>query len=157
MKKTSLLLSLVLTIGFAANVAVAVQKKSAPTSVPPEAVTREFYYWYLSAIYKDEEPFKDTETISKYITPRLINQLARLMSSPDGLDYDYFLNAQDYGDDWAEKISTSKIRIEGLTAKMEVSFGDPTDPDHRVKVTLKQIKGAWMIDKVEEREAEPSA
>lgn len=158
MKKIGLLLTLLLSVGFIAKEAIAFQKPAAqPQSPAPETVAREFYQWYLRALYKDQEPFKDKAAIGKYVTPRLINQLTILMNRPDGLDYDYFLNAQDYGDEWDEKISTSKVKIEGLVAKMEVSFGNPTDPDHRVKVTLKQLKGVWKIDKVQEREAEPTA
>ena len=158
MKKLISLLTLILLAGcFMVKEARAFQVAAAPVAASPEEVAREFYRWYLQTLYKNKEPFKNKAIIAKYVTPRLIQELTRRMRGPDPIDYDYFLNAQDYGETWDKNIHTARVSNRNNTPVLNVSFGTNTsNPDHRVKVTLKQIKGVWKIDKVEARDDDPN-
>jgi len=157
MKKLFLLTALV-TLMTSATIEGAPRFQVTPPQTPasPEAVVRDFYRWYLQTLYKNKEPFKNRAVTARYVTPRLIQWLTRRMKGPDPIDYDYFLNAQDYGETWDKQISISKLSIQNGTAKMDVGFGKSPDFDHKVKVTLKQIKGVWLIDKVDPRDDQPS-
>ncbi len=56
----------------------------------PGAVIRNFYKWYIDAVDAGPDPFKQGKvTLKKYVTSRLIAQIARMEAN--GLDADYFL------------------------------------------------------------------
>ncbi|HXG93122.1 MAG TPA: DUF3828 domain-containing protein [Blastocatellia bacterium] len=134
---------------FAVTQASAFQKPAPPQTASPETVVREFYQWYIQTLNKNEEPFKKKTFVSKYATARLIAWLTKVTTGDDPLDYDYFLNAQDWGENWDKDINISSVVMQPNIAKLVVSFGNPSDPDHKLRVTLKKESGVWKIDKVD--------
>jgi hypothetical protein len=126
------------------------QAVAAPASAAsPEAITRSFYGWYLRALNDGQDPIGKKAEMGRYVTRRLITQLTKMMNSPDGLDYDYFLSAQDYDASWEKNMSISKPTIRQAAATVNVTFKWDASTVIRLRVTLKQESQAWKIDRVQ--------
>jgi hypothetical protein len=139
MKPLILALSAVLFVAFAGSPAFANRTNS--FSQTPESVVKDFYNWYIRSINNQVDPVKKGKaTMKKYLSAKLMQEIAK-----DTRDYDYFLQSQEWGDDWENKFTVSKAVIKGATATTIVTF--PSNYP-RVKVTLKQETGVWKIDKV---------
>ncbi|UOD33279.1 DUF3828 domain-containing protein [Massilia violaceinigra] len=64
------------------------------------------------------------------------------MNSEDGLDADYFIQAQDYHDDWEKNISVAKSRISGNAATVRVTPGAGKESIQRLELTLKKKRAS---------------
>ncbi|HKD24565.1 MAG TPA: DUF3828 domain-containing protein [Xanthobacteraceae bacterium] len=118
----------------------------------PQAVVSEFYAWYVRAVAKDEDPLHDEPaTLKRYVSGALIVEIEKKLKSRDGLDADYFMQAQDYLDDWLDNISVSPAQIKGATATTAVYLGKSADKKYGLSVSLVNEQGAWKIRKVTRR------
>jgi hypothetical protein len=122
----------------------------AVTTTPqnPDALIREFYKWYVHALNLNKEPLTgERATMRKYVTLRLIREIDRMAKGPDGLDGDYFIDAQDWDKDWEKNIAVSNVLVKNniATATVELKGNDMT---RHLQLTLKQEAGAWKIDRV---------
>ncbi|MEO6804161.1 MAG: DUF3828 domain-containing protein [Granulicella sp.] len=123
-------------------------QRSAPSS--PDVVTRSFYGWYLQQIAADHHPLTDKDPrLRKYVSAALLREIRRQMASPDGLDADYFIKAQDYRNEWLGKITTSETHVRGGIATTTVTLGDTLESRHRLTVRLVREAGVWKIRKVQ--------
>ena len=114
----------------------------------PEAVIREFYKWYVHALNQDKDPLTGLRpTMRRYVTARLIAAIDRMAKGPDGLDGDYFIDAQDWDKDWEKNIAVSNIVVKNTLATAKVALSGPQMSRH-LQLTLKQEAGAWKIDRV---------
>lgn len=128
------------------GVSVNAQRASAPAQVAqtPGAVIKSFYRWYIHSVSHGPDPFKGGRaTLKKYVTLRLIQEVERSES-----DADYFLQTQDWADEWGDKVSVSQPEVKGATATAVVTFNAEGYP--RVKVSLRQEGRVWKIDRVKE-------
>ena len=66
---------------------------------------------------------------------------------------DYFLQAKDYFDDWADHIAVSEVTIDGDTASTLVALGDPAQGTQRLAIKLVREDGGWKISGVSEAAA----
>ncbi|MDQ6785897.1 MAG: YbjP/YqhG family protein [Acidobacteriota bacterium] len=137
MKILILALSAAFAICFTGNSA------SAQTAQTPEAVVRDFYNWYIHSISHNISSKKDKTTMKKYVTASVIQEIPRFESKNEA---DYFMQSQEWGDDWENKFTVSKAIVKGATATTIVTFPEGYP---RVKVTLLKEAGAWKIDKVQ--------
>ena len=120
-----------------------------PVTVEPAEVTRQFYRWYLQSLAKDRDPVtKDRATLRTYVSAACIAEIDRLIKSPDGLEADYFIQAQDFQDDWANNISVKETARNAATASELVTLGPKGPSQQKVKVELKNEKGSWKISSV---------
>lgn len=114
----------------------------------PDAVIREFYAWYVHEVLKDKDPLsKERMTMRKYVTLRLIREIDRMAKGPDGLDGDYFLDAQDFDDDWQKNITVSNLTVKYGTATATVALKGK-EMNRNLKVTLRHDSSGWKIDRV---------
>lgn len=147
MKHRTTLLPSILLICFASALSFAQTKGPAPGS--PEAVIRSFYKWYVHALNQDSDPFtKQRTTLRSYVTERLIHEIDKVAKGPDGLDGDYFIDAQDWDKDWEKNIAVSSVVASKTSVSAQITLSGAT-MSHKLRVTLKQERGAWKIDKVE--------
>ena len=103
MKLGTTLLPSILLICFACALSFAQAKGPAPGS--PDAVIRSFYKWYVHALNQNSDPFTKQRTIMRrYVSERLIQEIDKVAKGPDGLDGDYFIDAQDWDKDWEKNI-----------------------------------------------------
>lgn len=127
------------------------QAASSPAARSPEIVVREFYQWYLGALKRNEDPFRQgLTTMRRYVTGERITELQRQLSRPEGIDADYFLQAQDWGDDWETNVAVTGTEQRGATATTTVNLGaQGSEFQQRLRVTLQQQAEGWRIDRVE--------
>lgn len=123
---------------------IASAQPAKPASQPPDVV-RDFYRWYLQAIAKSKDPAtKDRAGLKNYVSADCIAMIDRKMKSPDGLDADYFLQAQDFEDNWISNISVKETARTATTATMAVVLGK-SPSEQKLTVRLRNEKGVWKI------------
>lgn len=144
--KTTLLPSILL-ICFAS--ALSFGQAGGPVAGSPDAVIRSFYKWYVHALNQNSDPFTKQRTIMRrYVTDRLIQEIDKVAKGPDGLDGDYFIDAQDWDKDWEKNIAVSSVVANKTRVSAQITLSGAT-MSRKLRVTLKQERGAWKIDKVE--------
>lgn len=125
-----------------------------PAAQSPDVVVREFYQWYLRALKRNEDPFRQGQaTMRRYVSSELMTELQRQRNSPDGMEADYFLQAQDWGEDWETNISVSGTEQQDATASTVVALGPRESVlQQRLRVTLRRQADGWKIVAVEHAE-----
>jgi hypothetical protein len=86
------------------------------------------------------------------VTERLVKEINGMKKGPEGLNGDYFVDAQDFDDLWAKNITVSDVKISGTKATAEVLLAGKPDMRRRLQVSLANDGGAWKVDKVKGRE-----
>jgi hypothetical protein len=126
---------------------------SAQTPASPEVSVQRFYSWYLHALNQNQNPLDKQQTeLSKFITARLLMSLKRALKRPDGIDADFFIDAQDWDESWEKNISTSASTTQADRATVNVTLkGGEAFGTKRLKVGLRKESGAWKIDSVNGR------
>src|SRR5689334_16168068 len=91
----------------------------------PEAAVRQFYTWYLAETMKGRVPLTE-ESIRDYVAKDTLRDITFMMNRPNGgkrgLQEDYFLQAKDYFDDWADHIAVSEVTTDGDNASARVAL-----------------------------------
>ncbi len=93
----------------------------------------------------------DRPTLQRYVAPALIPAIGRKIASPDGLDADDFLQAQDYVDAWESNIAVREPRIAHGSATVVVLLGAPDGERDRLSISSIETPGASMIRRVRAR------
>ena len=126
-------------------------------SASPEEAAREFYTWYLHALYQSPgaDPVNEHKSdFEKYVTARLLQKLANsrrtstVRKGPD-CDIEYFFGTLDLDSDWETNIVVSKPAMKGLTALIRLTLSGRGDSGQDRKVAMKQESGLWKIDGVD--------
>lgn len=125
------------------------QSANAENALAPEASVSAFYKWYLKSMAANKNPLiDDRANLGKYVSSALIKEIDKQMHSPEGLDADYFIQAQDYLDDWESNIVMSKTEIKGKSASMLVTLGATKESRYRLALTLVKEGDVWKIRKI---------
>jgi hypothetical protein len=144
-----------LTMPFLIAISLARAETSALAQAPatPEAMAQRFYTWYLHALNQNQDPLEKRQAeLSKFVTQRLMRSLNRALKRPDGIDADFFIEAQDFDEAWEKNVSVSKATIQGGLATVSVTLkGGPNFGNKRLKVGLRKEGGVWKIDSVNNR------
>jgi Protein of unknown function (DUF3828) len=115
----------------------------------PQATLTAFYHWYLEELAKNRDPLtNDRAKIEGYVSKGLIREIDKIIKSPDGLEEDYFISAQDYLEDWASHIVVSDLQIKGKTASAIVTLGATKESTWRLALNLINEGDGWKISKV---------
>ena len=109
---------------------------------------RGFYRWYLTDLIANQEPLSDRKEMRRFATERLLREIGRMKQGPDGLDGDYFLDAQDFDNLWARNITVSKVKVRGNHGTAEVLLSGKGEMRRRLEVHLVNEDRTWKIDKV---------
>ena len=123
----------------------------ASTATPEESI-RSFYKWYVTALIANRDPMKQRAEMKRFATDRLLKEIDKMKKGPEGLNGDYFLDAQDFDDEWAKKISVSNVNIQGAKATAHVLLDGAEGMRKKLVVHLVSDAGAWKIDKVQGRD-----
>jgi hypothetical protein len=116
----------------------------------PESVIRQFYQWYVPVLVSQRDPFeKDRAQLKRFVTERLLRQIDHARKGPDGLDGDYFVDAQDFDQEWARNITVSTPIIQNKHAAVEVELKSSELGPRNLLVDLVWDHGTWKFDKVE--------
>jgi hypothetical protein len=119
----------------------------------PEAAVNAFYETYLHSLNQKEDPLVKRRTeLRKFVTNRLLASIDRVRKSREGLDYDFFLDAQDWDETWEKNISTSTATLESGRAIVNLTLMGDSFGEHKLRVGLKKEANVWKIDSVNGRE-----
>lgn len=114
-----------------------------------ESTVTGFYHWYLHALDEKQDPYAGhQDSLRKYVSIGLVRKLDRIRKGPDGMEADYFLQAQDVGDDWKDSISVTMKLSKRKTATAEVTLGVNPEMKHTVTVRLRKEALGWKIAEV---------
>jgi hypothetical protein len=109
---------------------------------------RTFYKWYVPHLEKGEKAKSDHQ-MSDFATARLLARIKQLSKSEKddvpALDYDPFLNAQDYSADWATRVAVRNVKLSGDKATATVVLGGGEERS-TVHLILIRTDGRWKID-----------
>lgn len=118
----------------------------------PEDCVRNFYRWYVTNLVANRDPMKQRAEIRRYATDRLLREIEKMRKGPDGLDGDYFTDAQDFDPLWARNISISGVQIQGNKSNAHVLLRGAKGMERKLIVYLVKESGVWKVDKVQGRQ-----
>jgi hypothetical protein len=147
MKPILAVFAFIVVLGFWSGV-----RAAEPSTANPADAIRSFYRWYVTELIANRQPLENRRELKRFATERLLNQIEKMKKSPDGLDSDYFLDAQDFDNLWAKNISVSDLKVSGKSATAEARLTGKGEMRRRLKVSLVSDGAAWKIDKVQGRE-----
>jgi hypothetical protein len=150
MKSLAAVFTLVVALGFCSGMRAA--EPSAPPDSNPADSIRSFYRWYVTELVANRNPLENRKELKRFATERLLKEIDRMKKGPDGLDGDYFVDAQDFDALWAENITVSDVKISGTKTTAEVLLAGKGDMRRRLQVFLVRDGGIWKVDKVKGRE-----
>jgi hypothetical protein len=64
------------------------------------------------------------------------------------LEADYFIQAQDYADDWLGHVAVKAVKLGAVSTTVAVDLGVDPATLRRLAVTLVREGGTWKISKV---------
>lgn len=146
MKRFAVLLTLVVAIAFSPRTQAAEPTK-APGATPEDCI-RSFYKWYVTNLVANRDPMKQRAEIKRYATERLLKEIDKMVKGPDGLNGDYFTDAQDFDPLWAKNISISGVKINGDKSSAHVLLDGAKGMRKKLTVFLVKDAGTWKVDKV---------
>ena len=147
MKPFISILAFIIALGFSSATGAA-----EPSTANPSDAIRGFYRWYVTALIANKQPMENRKEMKRFVTERLLSEIDKMKKGPDGLDGDYFLDAQDFDNLWAKNIAVSDLKVSGKNASAEVLLAGKGEMRRKLKVNLVSDGTAWKIDKVEGRE-----
>jgi hypothetical protein len=132
------------------SASVCAARTGADEAAPPAQVAQAFYGWYLQELCADRNPIDGSpQVLQQYLSSALQAEIQAKIHSPDGLESDYFIKAQDYLGSWCKVVSARLLREHGSQAIVLVVLGDPGPETWRLQVTLWREHGrAWRIRRV---------
>jgi hypothetical protein len=138
-----------LLLAFCGLAWIASAQERAPAATP-EKVIRDFYQWYVQTLLSNGDPLSGNRSeLKRYATARLIREIDKMVKGPDGLNGDYFLDAQDFDKEWAKNITVATPAITGNRATAEVELKGSEMGTRKLRVSLAQENSTWKVDKVE--------
>jgi Protein of unknown function (DUF3828) len=146
MKPFAVLLTLVAALAFFPQAQAAEPAKA--LGATPEDCIRSFYKWYVTNLVASGDPMTQRAAIRHYATERLLQEIDKMMKGPDGLDGDYFVDAQDFDPLWAKNISISGVKTKGDKSSAHVVLDGAKGMRKKLKVFLVRDTGTWKVDKV---------
>ena len=111
----------------------------------PEQVVQNFYKWYLRELNREGgNPIDQKQTINKFVSKRLSKQIYAWIATEE-YDADYFIDAQDFDENWAATVS--KAAIKGDTATLKVLLAAPKGKKSLFKknLTIKLINPSCQL------------
>lgn len=121
----------------------------ATAKADPRAAASQFYIWYLGALTANRDPLHDDPSgLSARVSAALIREVRKKLASPDGMEADYFIQAQDYADDWLGHITVAPAMGNASANTVVVVLGAQPSTQQRLTVVLAMEGGAWKIRKV---------
>ena len=107
-----------------------------------------FYKWYVPHL--DQKPgTKSDHKLADFVTESLLTRIDKLRQPEEeggvpALDWDPFLNAQDYDADWGTNVQVQDAQANGDNATATVQLGGKEKST--VRLILVRRDGKWKID-----------
>lgn len=114
-------------------------------SQPPEQAALQFYRWYMQELALDQAPLRHAPLqMAAFVDPELVGDLKRRMNRK-GLHADYFIQAQEYMEDWVTDIRTVRPTVQGNMASVVIILGATPETKRILALTLTRNRGNWKI------------
>ena len=139
-------------ISVAAALLATGQIRAAESLATPEDCIRNFYHWYVTNLVANREPLKQRKEIRRYATEHLLKGIDKMEKGPNGLDGDYFVDAQDFDPLWAKNISISNVKTLGDKSTAQVLLNGSKGMQKKLVVHLVKEGSDWKVDKVQGRD-----
>lgn len=111
----------------------------------PEQTADVFYRWYMDAIFTTNDPLVQApQHMAEFVSAGLITDLKK-RGRRKGLRADYFIQAQDFREDWASDIKVAKPRIVGKWATVLVTLGASERTRRNLILTMALEGSEWKI------------
>jgi uncharacterized protein DUF3828 len=113
-----------------------------------EPMLKVFYKWYIPHL--EQKPGeKSDHKMSDFVTDSLLARIDKLREPEEeggipALDWDPFLNAQDFEADWATNVQVQDVRVNGDDATAKVELGGKEKST--IRLSLVRRDGHWKID-----------
>jgi Protein of unknown function (DUF3828) len=115
----------------------------------PDTVVSAFYTWYLKELSNNEDPVSDSASkIQKYVHSKTLKKIHKMINSPNGMESDYFLQTQDYMDEWLTPPESKVKKLARRDAEVIITLGAGTKASHKISATMLIEGGSWKISKV---------
>jgi hypothetical protein len=112
---------------------------------PPEQAALQFYRWYMQSLAISQDPLRQSPVqMSAYVEKGLVSELKRRMSRT-GLHADYFIQAQDFMEDWTTDIRAVRPTVQGNVASVVIILGATPATKRILALTLTRDEGEWKI------------
>lgn len=112
---------------------------------PPEQTAVQFYRWYMQSLAIQQDPLRQSPVqMSAYVEKGLVNELKRRMGRK-GVHADYFIQAQDFMDDWTTDIRAVRPTVQGNMASVVIVLGATPETKRFLALTLTKDEGDWKI------------
>ncbi len=133
---------LCLTIAAASSIGLYAQSNKTP-----EERVKSFYSWYLKSINDEDGP--DQTSNKAVMRSHLSARLSKWFYSKAGqaLEADYFIQSQEWSEEWADNIVIGKFTTRGTTAVVNLVLGSD-GWDTPLRISLVKEAGTWKIDRV---------
>ena len=131
--------------------AIVTSQAAEPVGTPEDCI-RGFYNWYVTNLVANRDPMKQRKEIRRYATERLLKEIDKMVKGPEGLNGDYFTDAQDFDPLWAKNISISAVQTKGDKSNAHVLLKGSQGMQKKLIVYLVKELGTWKVDKVQGRE-----
>jgi Protein of unknown function (DUF3828) len=119
------------------------------TADAPDVVAKDFYGWYLKELSKDRDPLTDSAAAMKaYVSGKTLQKIRRMIKSPQGMEADYLIQAQDYMDEWLQPPKSQTKKISNTMAELIITLGEHTESKYQLSVVMLKEDGRWKISKV---------
>jgi hypothetical protein len=128
------------------------QVRAAEAAATPEDCIRNFYRWYVTNLVGNRDPLKQRKEIRQYATERLLREIDKMAKGPDGLDGDYFVDAQDFDPLWAKNIAISDVKTVADKSSAHVLLNGSKGMQKKLLVRLAKDAASWKVDKVQARD-----
>jgi hypothetical protein len=122
--------------------------RAAEPPATPEDCIRGFHRWYVTNLVANHDPMKQRREMRRYATERLLKEIDKMVKGPDGLDGDYFTDAQGFDPLWAKNISISGVKIAGDKSNAHVLLDGAKGMQKKLVIDLVKEEGTWKVDKV---------
>jgi hypothetical protein len=119
------------------------------SSATPGDSIRSFYHWYVTALVANRNPMEQRAELKRFATDRLLKEIDKMKKGPDGLDGDYFVDAQDFDPFWAKNISISAVQTNGDKSNAHVLLDGAKGMRKKLIVHLVKEGRSWKVDKVQ--------
>lgn len=111
----------------------------------PEEAAVQFYRWYMQSLAINQDPLHHSPVqMSAYVEKGLVSELKRRMNRK-GLHADYFIQAQDFMDDWTTDIKAVRPTVHGNMASVVIILGATPETKRILALTLTRAEGDWKI------------
>lgn len=151
MKRFVVLLALLAATAVLSHPAYAAEPTTSSSATPEDCI-RNFYRWYVTALVANRDPMEQRTEMKRFATDRLLKEIDKMKKGPDGLNGDYFLDAQDFDPLWAKKISISAVQTTGDKSNAHVLLDGSKEMRKKLIVHLAKEGGSWKVDKVQSRD-----